>query len=241
MNIRTKKMRRRLVPMLVLSALTAAVDSSSHSYAVTGLAKCDVYVVGETQVPEDLRSRMAQEGDSAARACLTPSGKWTKYVSLSRIWVGRFGVCEFTATADGQRTARPTVMMAIATTCPSKDSSLYVATSGVSEGLFANLVKFWSRVSSSPEAFRNAFTTVDKRIPLADEDVRLLYTQIFNRTKDQKPALVEIELSPMTGNLADEKYNLVLSNPADNSKQWWMYVDLAQGGFTVLRLQSASF
>jgi hypothetical protein len=213
--------------------------SSSGSKAAIGLDKCNVYVTGKSEIPDGLKRRMAHEGDSAVRACQTPSGGLTEYVSLSPIWIGQIGVCEFSATPEGQKPVRPTVSMAVARPCPPQDSSRYIATSGISEGLFLKLVGLWDRVSLSPTEFKTAFSTVDKS-PLADQNVRRLQEQTFARSKAHRPALTEIYLSPMTANLADEKYDLILSDPDDSSKHWSVYVDLTATGIAVLRVESMS-
>lgn len=171
-------------PWLAICTLAMLLISASPCAAVTGLDKCSIYVMGKTQIPADLKKKMVIEGDSAARACLTPSGGWEKYISLSPVWPGKFDICEFTATPEGKQPIQPTVMRLIARNCPSQNDSRYIATSGVSEGLFVEFIRLWSDIASSPGKFHSAFATVDLQFPLADENTRQFFAQLFDRTKE---------------------------------------------------------
>ncbi len=237
--------------LLLLSASSAGAAQYS----------CRVHFGDDVDLPSDLEDLLEGKPGAAVRVCGVLAQSETIYrQELSKVTRGPSGACQFT-----QRNIFPTedetglpiwsyrppwendylpeivhFMLASDEPCPRQDDLSYTLVSGVSDGLFMALVRFWERFSSpehledilsrSPSSIRHydGFESLERLIVAGKADHGQLRPSSIRFADGFYPDTTpryEITAYPPTGISIGGRYEF-----------WVLSVDLGEDGFRLLSI-----
>jgi hypothetical protein len=206
---------------------------------------CGFYFSGKTaNIPRSVEAAMSELHHTAAHACTSSDDTIIDYTEIGRITQGRFGVCVFDlqrkAGSPGTSNSPPgysTFMAVPSGECPEQSDPRYIASNGVSEGMFVAILAFFNQITSSEDGLNAALDLKSGDTADSHRMLDALKSDLLHRDTPFKPVLRSIELTDPFLRGLSSGYRISITSHNVRLAGWTLQIDLTPNGLKILNFE----
>jgi hypothetical protein len=223
---------------------------------------CKLYWKSDSSTPAEITDYLSQFKGATLRVCSAPDGVTQRYTSLFPIWAQSSGVCyswqvdifpvrtpagkiRWSDTPSDQgamngASSYPLTQLFMAMrdgACPLQGDYRYTAVSGVSEGIFREIMSIWRDLPRDAKRFDAVFSLLSNS-QRSSADFAAMKSAMLHKAESGEAVIDRIAVREALPSLRNSsRYILLISDPKDPSQSYQLEADLTSEGIRVFNFE----